>query len=344
MSEMTEEQIEAWRRAIREHTFGNYYYEMGIAIEREGNLPVAIDSYRRAVEARPHYPEALVRLEQALRAAGRSDEAEELVARSHAADPGYRAEAEFNMGCTAFERCQYDEASRHLESALAMRPEWPLAYAYAGLSALAAGRSDAARDCLARMGQLPAARIEDVAAELTELGKRLQSEGRLDDAILALETAVQLRPDDADANFYIAIALKLARRLEDSIPYYARAAELRPGAAELGHLAMTQQAAGKFDEALSSFRRAIELDPKIDWLHSNLGLALRLAGQTDEALEAVDRAIGLAPTARNIAYRGMVLEQAGRRPEAAAEYKRALELDSSAPMNWVHDRLAAVSG
>ena len=95
----------------------------------------------------------------------------------------------------------------------------------------------------------------------------------------------------------------------------------------------------QYDEAVSSFRRALELEPALHIAQLNLAIALFYAGQTDAALSAATAAADLLPAlphpryviglatrpfaraARPITYRGCGRE--GSRSAAAVAALRA---------------------
>ncbi|PNQ95185.1 hypothetical protein C1S70_30320 (plasmid) [Azospirillum argentinense] len=66
-SVMSEDQIDAWRAAIRRATFANCYYEMGIAIRRDGDGASAIHHFRQARDIQPDHWRAAYGLAEALR-------------------------------------------------------------------------------------------------------------------------------------------------------------------------------------------------------------------------------------------------------------------------------------
>jgi hypothetical protein len=60
-------------------------------------------------------------------------------------------------------------------------------------------------------------------------------------------------------------------------------------------LGLAQHAQGNLDEAIGSFRRALEVDPSSAAAQANLGTALRAAGRLAEAQAAFEQAAQLAP-------------------------------------------------
>jgi superkiller protein 3 len=117
--------------------------------------------------------------------------------------------------------------------------------------------------------------------------------------------------------------------VEEAVASYRRAIELDPKDAlapyNLGN-ALYQQ--GKVEEAVACFRRAIELDPKFALAHNNLGNALYQQGKVEEAVACYRRAIELDPKDA-LAHNnlGNALYQQGKVEEAVACIRRAIELD-----------------
>ena len=93
-------------------------------------------------------------------------------------------------------------------------------------------------------------------------------------------------------------------------------------------------AAGKQDEAIALYDRAIKLDPKLFDAHLAAGVALDLKGDYPRARAALQRAIDTAPdeAARNQALSAMAVSYAFERnaTEAAKYYQRQFDAQSKA--------------
>jgi len=88
--------------------------------------------------------------------------------------------------------------------------------------------------------------------------------------------------------------------------------------------------AGKLDEAIDLFRRAIDVDSAYGQAFSNLGLSYQKAGRTAESIWANRKAIALAsgptaPTVRASSYYniGRIYEDAGQYADALRSYQQA---------------------
>jgi tetratricopeptide (TPR) repeat protein len=86
----------------------------------------------------------------------------------------------------------------------------------------------------------------------------------------------------------------------------------------------------QYDEAVSSFRRALELEPALHIARLNLAIALFYAGQTDAALAVATAAADLLPALPHPRYViGLAARADGRNDEAAAAFRRVLQMDPS---------------
>ncbi len=107
---------------------------------------------------------------------------------------------------------------------------------------------------------------------------------------------------------------------------FRRAIELNPGYATAHHwLAVHLNGQGRHDEARAEFARALELDPLSRIINVNAGYPDHYQGKLDLAMKAYRRALDLDPdfvTAHEDL--ALALEQAGRKPEAAAEIVKYL--------------------
>ena len=126
--------------------------------------------------------------------------------------------------------------------------------------------------------------------------------------------------------------LQEAGRLDEAIAAYRRAIALKPSlAAAYYNLGSTLRQKGRFDEAIAAFGFAIQLQPDHAAAHNNLGGTLQEADRLDEAIAAYRRAIALEPASAGAhSNLGSAWTDKGRFDDAVATLRRAIELD---PMN-----------
>src|SRR5262245_31635747 len=90
--------------------------------------------------------------------------------------------------------------------------------------------------------------------------------------------------------------------------------------------------AGKLQQAVASYERALALDPDVPQALSNLALALKALGRADDAIARCEQALKLSPDAAEILLNlGMLLRERRRSKEAAAVYRRALAVKPNDP-------------
>jgi Tfp pilus assembly protein PilF len=132
---------------------------------------------------------------------------------------------------------------------------------------------------------------------LLNLGRVLLDQGRPDDALVRIESAVALDSESAEVH-------RMRGRVESA----------------LGHR----------DSAEASYRLALSIEPNDSWSMNNLGLLLIDEGRYDEALMPLARAVELRPAAPSFANNlGVALERTGHPGSAALAYQSALAADST---------------
>jgi tetratricopeptide (TPR) repeat protein len=147
--------------------------------------------------------------------------------------------------------------------------------------------------------------------------------GRLDEARRALQRALRLDRDSAEAHNVLGNVLQRLGERDASLASYGRALALRPRYAEAhNNLGSALRALGRLDEAESELHRAVELRPGYAAALANLGLVLQEQGRYGEALDGYDRALASDPAhATAHGNRAMLLLLLGRLREGFAEYE-----------------------
>jgi tetratricopeptide (TPR) repeat protein len=126
------------------------------------------------------------------------------------------------------------------------------------------------------------------------------------------------------------IGIRLAQqgRLEEALLSFRRALQVQPDLPQThNNLGIALQDQGRLEEAVASYRRALALNPGYAMAYNNLGTALKEQAKPEEAADCFRRALQLKPddvmACSNLA--GALNEQ-GQLAEAVACYRRALEL------------------
>jgi len=140
-------------------------------------------------------------------------------------------------------------------------------------------------------------------ARLSETHSRLYhyrydtTPNRLELARSAADRALELAPGAAETRRALAYYHYFGYRdYRAALEQLTMAARARPGDGELmadfGYIARRQ---GRFEEALSGFLRAFELDPRNDELATNIAITLRVMRRHAEAEQWYERSLSLAP-------------------------------------------------
>lgn len=152
-------------------------------------------------------------------------------------------------------------------------------------------------------------------------------------------TTVQRNPASWMAHNNLAILLVDAGRADEAISHYEKALELRPNYAEAeNNLGYALTTLGRPTEALPHLQRALQLRPNYAEAQNNLGIALMALGRTAEGIEAFRSALRLKP-AYPIAHvnLGLALARGGDTTHALELFERAARLDptyADAELNW----------
>jgi tetratricopeptide (TPR) repeat protein len=196
----------------------------------------------------------------------------------------------------------------------------------------------------------------------TNLGTALQTEHRLDDAIVHYRRAISAQPDYAPAYSNLGLALREQERIDEAAENYRHALKLQPQFAtahynfanllldngdpaaaadhfasairnELGsadahnNFGIALVSIGRIDEALHEFRQTIDLDPASVKAYRNLGDTLSSQGRWAEGTSALRRAVALDPNDAAVRYDlASALLESGSLDEAIPEFRATLRL------------------
>jgi tetratricopeptide (TPR) repeat protein len=101
-----------------------------------------------------------------------------------------------------------------------------------------------------------------------------------------------------------------------------------------------------WDAAEQSFKRALQLNPNLDFAHAHYGWYFELIGNSEKSIEQMKRARQIGPlTPIYSSWLGWLYLGDGRLDDAISEAQKSLELDSSFPVGlWVLGRVYAAKG
>jgi tetratricopeptide (TPR) repeat protein len=158
------------------------------------------------------------------------------------------------------------------------------------------------------------------------LGVVCQEQGKLDEAITALQEVIRLQPDLVKAYNDLGIVLSMKGAWHESRESFLHALRLKPDYAEAHHnLGIVLGKLARPTEAIRALQDAVRFAPAFAPGFNNLGLAQLQMGQLNEALDSFRQVVRLksdfAEAHSNI---GIVMNKLRRLDEASQSFRQAL--------------------
>ncbi len=136
----------------------------------------------------------------------------------------------------------------------------------------------------------------DYAEAHSNLGNVLFQKGSVDEAIAHCQKALEIKPDFAEAHNNLANALFQKGRVDEAIAHYQTVLQIKPDYAEtynnLGNVLLQK---GRVDEAVAQYQQALQIDPNCAEAHINLGNVLLQKGRVDEAITHFQKVLQIKP-------------------------------------------------
>ncbi len=166
---------------------------------------------------------------------------------------------------------------------------------------------------------------------LNTYGVILRKNKRIEEAVRSYELVIKLKPDFADVYYNCGNALNELDRKEEAIARFRRCLEINPKHASAHHnCANSLRDLKKVDEALEHYLQSSELEFQNPDMHCNWGLAWQLQERWDRAIEQFQIAISQksdhAPSHINL---GSALAVKEHFEEACNALRRGVALDDS---------------
>lgn len=226
-----------------------------------------------------------------------------------------------------------DEAIRLLEKAIALDPQFAMAYARIGYIHAVVRVEE---------GERGKAFLEKAFA----LGHRLTERDRLyikswysmanqdrDATIRSLREIIARFPADTETYFRLGNLLRDQGQIEEAIAVFERGLTFDPEAQDIYNgLGFCYSGLARYDEAVAAHRRYVQLAPNEPNAYDSLGITLTEAGRYAEAGETLNRALDLKPDFHfaNL-HLGDVYFHLGQYRKAVKQFERYLQL---APTDW----------
>jgi tetratricopeptide (TPR) repeat protein len=280
-------------RLYKEHCPRCYYY-IGCSLHGRGQHDKAIFCWRKTLDLDEDYPDAHVRIAEAMWAKGELEQARRHYLAGLRQDRG-STDTLLDLGQLLIEMGRNDEAGEKIRHAIEMSPDEPAAhYAY---------------------------------------GKWLMDRGCADEAALVLHKALRLDPTFPGAHLQLARIHHQRRETVETKRHLRSELLLKPEDPDvllgLGNLLMDNS---EHRLAAASLKRLVQLQPKCvkGWI--NLSVALFARGRYGEGIDACRRALAVSPRNLTAIFNiALAHEHQKHYSEAVAWIRRGLEIDCRDP-------------
>lgn len=283
----------------------DWIYYRGVAEAAQGRNAQAMESLRKALNRNPTYLPARLKLAELLLSSGDlaagGTEFKQLV-REHPES----ATAFYGLGRVQSSAGKPEEAIRSFERACELFPAYGAAHYALALAYRRSGDSKQAGE---------------------HLGVYEKNKPNVPPEEDPLMSAVRALNEGAVAHVQKGIALEAAGRLEEAVVEHERAIEVDPKHAQAHvNLISLYGRLGRAEKAEEQFRAAVALNPSLAEAYYNYGVLLVNGGRMPEAKAAFEKATEVNPLyAEAHLNLGLLLERAGDRAEALGHYRKAAE-------------------
>lgn len=296
---------------------------LAMAFGAAGRYEDAVASYRRCIETHADSILAHMGLADALRAIGSKQAALKVLQQLLSINP-HIAQAHCLAGDVLSELGKVESAIESYERTLEIDPQFFVALTSLGDAQRQLGRLEAALASYNRAVSIN----PNVALLQMKLGSALQITGQSEAARKAMKLAVALEPYSEIIHFNAGNLCDEQGDFAGAIEHYKQAIAIQPDAQSFNNLGIVQRKLCHNEDALASYRSALELDPECVDAHCNLGLALQEDCQYEQALSSLAMARQVDPR-RALVHNNIatVLLDLNRIQEALDSCQQALELD-----------------
>jgi tetratricopeptide (TPR) repeat protein len=213
---------------------------------------------------------------------------------------------------------QYEKARQHLETGVAMGPEFTNGFFSLATACARLGDQEKSREYMARFKELKArdeqrhrqslqtstdsSQVRDLAARTTAAsGKAYLAHGDYQLGEACLRRACELGPTEVEPRTVLAWLYEQQERTDEALGVLAELSEKAPDDLEAQmSAAAAYTRLRRFEEAERAYRRAIELTPLHPGGYAALaGFFLQTQRNPEEAGRLAEKAVALEPTAEN---------------------------------------------
>jgi len=172
-----------------------------------------------------------------------------------------------------------------------------------------------------------------LAESHTNLGNVYMKYKQLEDAMYQYQLALRINPNNAISHHNMANAYQERGWFNNAVDEYSQALELDPDFTDTYFsLAVAYAKKEMFKRAISYLREAIVLEPKNSKCYNHLGDVYRQAEDYDKSIKNYKKVLKIKPKSAG-AHFGMALcyNKMGQTKKEIAEYKKALDIEPDMP-------------
>lgn len=260
------------------------FYLLGLVRFAAKEHARSIQAYQKALELRPGYLKASLRLAQGYMMAEQFPKVEQLLRSILAAHPDC-VEAYFGLGKCLEKEYRIDEALEMVKKAVELAPGVGEYQLTAGQLSKALGRNDLALDYFRQ-----ASKLSPQDGEIYfNLGSILCTLNRYSEAIPELEKAVRFDKRNGYAYYNLGVAYARANRLEKAVSAFEKSVEYNPRELEaLYEMGVLQYRLGEYTKAEETLKRFLANAPHDVRAPYYLALCHRSQGQASSEQELLE--------------------------------------------------------
>lgn len=166
------------------------------------------------------------------------------------------------------------------------------------------------------------------------MGKYLQGEGKLDEAIEHYHQSINIRTESSTANYNLGNALFAKGEIDQAIEYLTKATRLDSDfATAYFSLGNVYKKKNKINEAMRNYQKAIEINPDFYSPHYNLANTYKQIGQTEKAIYHYLETVRIKPDHGKAHFQlGLAMKSVEQIEEAIQHLETAEQLLPESPL------------
>ena len=204
--------------------------QIGIEFMKEGKWEEAAKAFAEAIDAQPEIPVAYINFGNVLTAVGDTERAMNFYDKAISLDENATA-AYYSKGSVYYDNQNFEDARKMFELAMKKGLDNGDNFFMLGMTLVQMGSNKLALPYLQRSTEL----LENDAEAHFQHGLCLAREGFIDEAINALELAISLDSQHADAIYNLGVAYGYKENGDKALEMFNRALEIQPDHLLAGH-------------------------------------------------------------------------------------------------------------